>query len=492
VQRAYGKQFGAHDQAGYGPCYNAGTIRSAQAQTDMYRIAVLCFYLISLTAISSERPVGAAEPESFKTPADPAAAELYKLAVEYERLNKLRLEAIKATAEGLDGGKPTDESLTDEEWFKAGREIDSKSIDPDVDMLPRFLEFAKSHPNSSYAYDALCFVIYRGGPQTGDVHGIPWQLKEDALDVVWKDHANDPRLFIILRQLGGALPSHKTEAFLMKVLDEGPNNTAKAAAALNLARYYATIAGAHHRSQRIKQKEHLLNFERFWKIIITPYLEMEFPLDEEHNSAEVEKYLRLVADKYADVPASDRNSTGPGKVFVELTPYSKAKSYGDLATALSFDLNNVVPGKPAPEIEGTDADGKAFRLSDYKGKVVLLVFSANWCGGCVALHPMERKLIEKYRDQPFVLLGVSRDVKIDTLKADTASGEITWRCWWDGMYGPIREAWNAEGAPRIILLDDKHRFQNVTFDRLTTQKEYERAIDALLKNVQAGSTAAPE
>jgi thiol-disulfide isomerase/thioredoxin len=183
--------------------------------------------------------------------------------------------------------------------------------------------------------------------------------------------------------------------------------------------------------------------------------------------------------------------SGPGKIFVELTPYPKTKSYGDLSRSLSFELNNIVPGKPAPEIEGTDADGKLFRLSDYKGKVVLLVFSADWCGGCVALHPIERKLVDKYRSRPFVMLGVSRDVKVDTLKADTASGEITWRCWWDGQYGPIREAWNAHGIPRIILLDDKHIFQNVAFSRFTTQEEFEQAIEPLLKNVQAISAPAP-
>ena len=226
--------------------------------------------------------------------------------------------------------------------------------------------------------------------------------------------------------------------------------------------------------------------------MVTPYLEAQYPLDEERNSTEVEKFLHLVADKYSNVPAIDWKLTGPGKILVEVTPYSKAKSYGDLARALSFELNNIAPGKLAPEIEGTDAEGQQFRLSDYNGKVVLLVFSANWCGGCVALHPMERKLVEKYRDRSFVLLGVSRDEKVDTLKADTASGEITWRCWWDGMYGPIREAWNAESAPRIILLDDKHCFQNVTFDRLTTQDEYERAIDSLLKNVEASSPSAPK
>jgi hypothetical protein len=35
-------------------------------------------------------------------------------------------------------------------------------------------------------------------------------------------------------------------------------------------------------------------------------------------------------------------------------------------------------GKPAPEIEGTDLDGKSFKLSDYRGKVVLLDFWGHW------------------------------------------------------------------------------------------------------------------
>jgi cytochrome oxidase Cu insertion factor (SCO1/SenC/PrrC family) len=35
-------------------------------------------------------------------------------------------------------------------------------------------------------------------------------------------------------------------------------------------------------------------------------------------------------------------------------------------------------GDTAPDIEGTDADGRAFRLSDYRGKVVLLDFWASW------------------------------------------------------------------------------------------------------------------
>jgi thiol-disulfide isomerase/thioredoxin len=274
-------------------------------------------------------------------------------------------------------------------------------------------------------------------------------------------------------------------------MDEGPDKIARAAGAFNLACYYETLARASQKSQRLSQKKHLLNFERYQKLVVAPYLEKHFPLDEERNSAEIDRLLHLVADRYADVPATDWKLSGPSKIFVELIPYEKPKTYGDLARAMSFELSNIVPGKPAPEIEGTDADGKTFRLSDFKGKVVLLIFSANWCGGCVELHPMERKLVEKYRDRPFVMLGVSRDVKLDTLKADTASGEITWRCWWDGLHGPIGEQWNLNGIPGIILLDDKHTFQNIAINRYTTQEEIEQAIDTLLKKAQASNTPAP-
>jgi thiol-disulfide isomerase/thioredoxin len=458
----------------------------------MNRTIVFCFCLTSLWTIGNQRAIQADEPESFKVPAGSEAAELSRLAAEYERLSTLRHEAIKGTPEGINGGaKRTDETLSDEEWLKAGREIDSKLVDPDSEMLPQFLEFAKSHPDSPYAFDALFRVIYRGGPQTGDVHGKPWQLKEEALDIAWKFHANDPRLFILLGQLGGSLPSHKTEAFFKQVLDKGPNKKAQAAAAYNLARYYATLAHAHQRSRQIKQKEHLLNFERFWKIVITPYLESHFPLNEDQNSAEVDRLLRLVAEKYSSVPATDWKLVGPGRVFVELASYPEPKTYGDLARAMQFELNNIVSGNPAPDIHGTDADGKPFRLSDYKGKVVLLVFSANWCGGCVALHPIERSIVEKYRGRPFVMLGVNRDDTRDTLQADTASGEITWRCWWDGMHGSICEAWNINGIPRIILLDHNHIFQNVAFSRFSTQEEFEEAIDSLLENVPARSAQAP-
>ena len=40
--------------------------------------------------------------------------------------------------------------------------------------------------------------------------------------------------------------------------------------------------------------------------------------------------------------------------------------------------SDLLPGKPAPEIQGQDADGAKFKLSDYRGKVVLIDFWGDW------------------------------------------------------------------------------------------------------------------
>jgi hypothetical protein len=73
--------------------------------------------------------------------------------------------------------------------------------------------------------------------------------------------------------------------------------------------------------------------------------------------AESEKLFERAADKYADV------KSGFGSVTV-----------GQMAKRELYEIRHLAVGKPAPEVEGVDQDGKKFRLSDYKGKVVLLDF----------------------------------------------------------------------------------------------------------------------
>ncbi len=65
----------------------------------------------------------------------------------------------------------------------------------------------------------------------------------------------------------------------------------------------------------------------------------------------------------------------PLEEAVRLSPDSR---FGQLAKSTIFELTKLQVGLPAPDIEGKDLDGVAFKLSDYKGKVVLLDFWGDW------------------------------------------------------------------------------------------------------------------
>jgi cytochrome c biogenesis protein CcmG/thiol:disulfide interchange protein DsbE len=65
--------------------------------------------------------------------------------------------------------------------------------------------------------------------------------------------------------------------------------------------------------------------------------------------------------------------------------------------------------KPAPDFALKDSHGNTVRLSDYKGKVVLLNFWATWCGPCKIEEPWLIEFERKYRDRGFAILAVSMD-----------------------------------------------------------------------------------
>jgi thiol-disulfide isomerase/thioredoxin len=70
-------------------------------------------------------------------------------------------------------------------------------------------------------------------------------------------------------------------------------------------------------------------------------------------------------------------------------------------------------GTVAPDFTATDASGKPVKLSDYRGKVVVLDFWASWCGPCVASMPHTQEVAKKLaaENAPFVVLAIDNSEK---------------------------------------------------------------------------------
>jgi peroxiredoxin len=179
------------------------------------------------------------------------------------------------------------------------------------------------------------------------------------------------------------------------------------------------------------------------------------------RAKEADKLFQEVIDRYADV---DGNRGGLGKA----------------AAAELFEVRRLGVGKTAPEIEGKDGDGKHFKLSDYRGKVVVLDFWGHWCAPCRATYPHHRALVKRLANRPFALLGINNDTPEDLKKA-LQTANITWRFWRDGGKdgGRIGKQWNVHSWPMIYVLDHRGviRFKNVR------GKALDEAVDGLLAAV---------
>jgi peroxiredoxin len=66
-------------------------------------------------------------------------------------------------------------------------------------------------------------------------------------------------------------------------------------------------------------------------------------------------------------------------------------------------------GRPAPDFTLTDIDGTPHKLSDYRGKDVILVFWATWCGPCKLEVPHLKALRENYSKDKLAILAISNE-----------------------------------------------------------------------------------
>jgi peroxiredoxin len=113
-------------------------------------------------------------------------------------------------------------------------------------------------------------------------------------------------------------------------------------------------------------------------------------------------------------------------------------------------------GGELPDFNFTDFAGKTRKLSEFRGKYLLLEFWGTWCGPCVGEVPNFKKAYEKYHTRGFEILGMDQDKEIDSVKKFIADQGITWtNATTESINELIEQRFRIVAYPTTILLDQQ-------------------------------------
>ncbi len=138
-----------------------------------------------------------------------------------------------------------------------------------------------------------------------------------------------------------------------------------------------------------------------------------------------------------------------------LDPKVKESPFAKMLADRIMVLENVEVGKQAPDFTMNDTQGNPVKLSDLRGKVLLVDFWASWCGPCRKENPNIVNAYKKFNNKGFDILGVSLDREQDSWLAAIKEDNLTWTHVSDLQYwnNAASKLYGVMSIPSNVLLD---------------------------------------
>jgi peroxiredoxin len=126
----------------------------------------------------------------------------------------------------------------------------------------------------------------------------------------------------------------------------------------------------------------------------------------------------------------------------------------NIATIIQ-NIKNTAIGKIAPDFEQNNTENKPVKLSDYRGKYILLDFWASWCHPCRDENPYLVKAYEQFKDKKFSIISISLDNDRDKWMSAIQEDKLTWTQLSDlgGGSNTVAVLYGVSFIPRNFLID---------------------------------------
>jgi hypothetical protein len=228
-------------------------------------------------------------------------------------------------------------------------------------FAPKFVALAEKYPKDAVALQALRQAVQVVG-STDSAALQTWEINRSNFAARSSDDSAGRTVALVLRdhvlsdKLGPVIDRMQYgyrmiyETGLRTALEKNPHHEVQALACLALAQFLSD------KLRMIRLAEDRPELASCYEIVFgKEYLLQLQRRGQAKLAKRIETLFERAADEYADVRF-------------------RAGTVGETAKSELYDIRHLAVGKIAPDIEGKDQDGTKFKLSDYRGKVVLLYF----------------------------------------------------------------------------------------------------------------------
>ncbi|WP_211318379.1 TlpA disulfide reductase family protein [Algoriphagus chordae] len=181
---------------------------------------------------------------------------------------------------------------------------------------------------------------------------------------------------------------------------------------------------------------------------------------ESNQSSEVKKVINSMGDSFASLAAIGLLNPKNEFQFMDSLVAKLDEKYPETKTIIQLkqqldDMRALSMGQVAPEIELPNPAGETVKLSDLRGKYVMIDFWAAWCKPCREENPNVVKLYNEYKDKGFEVFGVSLDRTKEAWVDAIAEDGLEWTQVSDLQYfnSAAAELYQINAIPATYLID---------------------------------------